>query len=133
MVVGAVAPRSSHAASAGETDARRSHWLALGSLLGALAASSCCVLPLALFSLGLGGAWVGSLAQLSAWQPLFAACTIALLSAGWYFALRRPRRACNEHCPPRGASRGVIAVLAIATVVLGVALAFPWIAPLILE
>jgi mercuric ion transport protein len=34
--------------------------MAAGGLLGALAASSCCVLPLALFALGVSGAWIGN-------------------------------------------------------------------------
>ncbi len=31
-----------------------------GSVIGALAMSSCCILPLVLFSLGVTGAWLGS-------------------------------------------------------------------------
>src|SRR5262249_10278463 len=33
---------------------------ALGGIVAALAASSCCILPVALFSLGISGAWIGS-------------------------------------------------------------------------
>ena len=36
-------------------------WAAAGGILGALAASSCCILPLALFMLGISGAWIGNL------------------------------------------------------------------------
>jgi mercuric ion transport protein len=44
---------------------------AAGGLLGALAASSCCIVPLALFTLGVGGAWIGNLAALEPYQPYF--------------------------------------------------------------
>ena len=33
-----------------------------GGILGALAASSCCIVPLALFMLGISGAWIGNFA-----------------------------------------------------------------------
>ncbi|CCE10378.1 Mercuric transport protein (Mercury ion transport protein) (fragment) [Bradyrhizobium sp. STM 3843] len=39
--------------------------MAAGGLLGALAASSCCILPVVLFSLGISGAWIGNFTQLS--------------------------------------------------------------------
>jgi mercuric ion transport protein len=42
-----------------------------GGLLGALATSSCCVLPLVLFSIGAGGGWIGKLTALARYQPVF--------------------------------------------------------------
>ena len=35
-------------------DEGRKTWVAAGGILGAIAASSCCILPLVLFSLGIG-------------------------------------------------------------------------------
>jgi len=52
--------------------------VAVGGLLGALAASSCCLLPLVLFGLGVSGAWIGNLTQLAPYQPFFIAATIRL-------------------------------------------------------
>ena len=46
-------------------------------LLGALAASSCCILPLALFGLGVSGAWIGNFTRLAPCQPWFLAAAIA--------------------------------------------------------
>lgn len=43
----------------------RKPWIAAGGILGAIAASSCCILPLVLFSLGIGGAWIGNLTALA--------------------------------------------------------------------
>ena len=45
---------------------RRQRWLAAGGVLGALASSSCCILPVALFSLGASGAWLGKASRRSA-------------------------------------------------------------------
>ena len=41
--------------------------MAAGGLIGALAASSCCILPLVLFALGVSGAWIGAARQ-SGWK-----------------------------------------------------------------
>ena len=53
--------------------------MAAGGLLGALAASSCCILPLTLFGLGMSGAWIGNFTQLAPYQPYFIAATIGFL------------------------------------------------------
>src|SRR5258708_3822382 len=47
--------------------------LAGGGVLGALVASSCCLVPLPFFRLGLGGAWLGSLTRLAPYHPHFLA------------------------------------------------------------
>jgi mercuric ion transport protein len=43
--------------------------MAMGGNLGALAASSCCLLPLTLFSLGISGAWIANFTRLAPYQP----------------------------------------------------------------
>src|SRR5215472_4108367 len=43
--------------------------LAAGGVIGALATSSCCVVPLVLFGLGVSGAWIANLTQLAPYQP----------------------------------------------------------------
>jgi mercuric ion transport protein len=55
--------------------------LTAGGILGALAASSCCILPVVLFSLGVSGAWIGNFTQLAPYQPYFIAATLLCLSA----------------------------------------------------
>lgn len=70
--------------------------LAAGSLLAALAASSCCILPLVLFSLGVSGAWVGSFTPLAAYQPIFIVATLACVGAGAWLSRRTARDACSE-------------------------------------
>jgi mercuric ion transport protein len=48
-----------------EASQRGALLMAAGGLLGALAASSCCILPLVLFGLGVSGAWIGNFTQLA--------------------------------------------------------------------
>jgi hypothetical protein len=51
--------------------------VAAGGVFGALAASSCCIVPLVLFGLGISGAWIGNLTQLAPYQPYFIAATVS--------------------------------------------------------
>lgn len=51
------------------SDAGRQRLVAAGGVLGALAAASCCIIPLILFSLGIGGAWIGNLTALAPTSP----------------------------------------------------------------
>ncbi len=56
----------------------------LAALLAAVAASLCCLVPLILVLLGLGGAWLSTLTALEPWRPLFSLVAIsALVAAGW--------------------------------------------------
>jgi mercuric ion transport protein len=113
---------------------RRQRWLAAGGVLGALASSSCCILPVALFSLGASGAWLGNLSALSPYQPLFVAVTLGFLASGFWLAYRRPNAACDGSAacarPPSG---GIVNVaLWSATLLVAAALAFPYLAPALL-
>ena len=126
---GAVAAERSSAQAEG-----RQAWLAAGGVLGALASSSCCIVPLVLFSLGLGGAWIGNLTALAPYQPIFIAITLVFLGNGFYFVYLRPKRACaeGEACALPLPSRIVRTSLWLATVLVAAALAFPYVAPTLL-
>ena len=105
-----------------------------GGLFGALAASSCCILPLLLVSAGAGGAWIGNLTALAPYQPLIAVITLILIGSGFWLVYRTPRPACAEGgaCPGAAPQRLVKAGLWTATVILAAALAFPYAAPVLL-
>ena len=109
--------------------------MAAGGLLGALAASSCCILPLALFGVGVSGAWIGNFTRLAPYQPCFIAATLAFLGYGYWLVYRSPRRGCadGEDCARRLPNRIVKAGLVLATVLVIAALGFDFIAPLFLN
>ena len=69
---------------------------AAGSLLGAIAASSCCVAPLLLFSLGASGAWISALTALAPYHAYFITGTLLCLGGGYWLAYRRRAVACRE-------------------------------------
>ena len=60
---------------------RRGFLAALG-VLGALLASACCIIPLALVTLGISGAWIGNLTALEPYKPLTGGIAIAAIAAG---------------------------------------------------
>jgi len=105
---------------------------AIASLLAALAASSCCLLPVVLFTLGVGGAWIGNLVRLAPLQPYFIAAAAASLGAG-YWLVYRSRNACANHgtCSTPIADRLVTSVLAVATVLVVLAIGFKFLAPML--
>jgi mercuric ion transport protein len=43
----------------------------VGGMLASIGASACCVGPLLLLSLGIGGAWIGNLTALEPYRPVF--------------------------------------------------------------
>jgi len=69
-----------------------------GALTGGVLASTCCILPLVLVSIGVGGAWMSNLTALAPYQPFFLA--LAALSIGGGFWLSR--RARNQMCAING-------------------------------
>lgn len=121
------------ARAGGEGRASTHRLVATGGLLGALAASSCCILPLVLFSLGISGAWIGNLTALAPYQPVFAVVTIGLLGNG-HWLVYRSRRSCagGQACARPMATRLVNIALWSATGLIIAALAFPYAAPALL-
>src|SRR5258708_34702058 len=82
-------------------EAGRQRLVAAGGILGALAASSCCIVPLILFSLGIGGAWIGNLTALAPYKPPFVAGTAGLPGYGHYLVYWKPQQegADGAACP----------------------------------
>lgn len=101
-----------------------------GGILGALAMTSCCILPLALFSLGATGAWIGQLGALYQYKWLFCAFAGASLAYGFWKVYRPAPQACADgSCQRPVKQRFMKGALWTATVVVALSLAFPYIAP----
>ena len=117
-----------------ELSMRKAGLASIGGILAALAAASCCVVPFALFMLGIGGAWISNLTALGPYQPIFAAVTLGFLGYGFYLVYRKPKVACAEgsYCAKPSSGRTTKIGLWTATVVVIIALGFPKLAPLFL-
>ena len=64
----------------------------IASVVAALGATACCVVPLAFVTLGLGGAWLATVRSLEPAQPLFAAVAIGSLGFAFHSLYVQPRR-----------------------------------------
>jgi mercuric ion transport protein len=112
----------------------RQRLLAAGGILGAIAVSSCCVLPFALFTLGISGAWISNLTALEPYQPIFAAVTLVVLGYGFSLVYCKPKVACTDgsYCARPSSGRIARIALGTATVLVVIGLGLPRLAPLFL-
>ncbi len=116
-------------------EAKRS-LLTAGGVLGAIAMTSCCIMPLALFSLGVTGAWIGNLAALYPYKWAFFLVTAGFLGFGFYKVYRPPKLVACEpgsYCGSPLSDRINKIALWSATILVVAAIAFPYIAPALLE
>ena len=91
--------------------------LGAGALLAGLLGSACCWGPLLFAALGLGAFGVG--AALDRFRPWFGLLMILSIGAGFHFAYRRRRVACEDgSCKMESAGRGAKVMLWI-TALLG--------------
>lgn len=109
--------------------------LAVGALIVALAATSCCILPVALFSLGISGAWIGSFTQLAPYKPIFMIATLGFVGAGYWLVYRGSMRACTdgEACSRPLPNKLVMVLLIAAAVIAIAAFGFDYLAPYLLS
>ena len=81
----------------------------IGGAIAAVAASLCCIGPLVLVMLGVGGAWVANLAVLEPFRPYFLAAAVIALFFAWKKIYRAPAAACralrSPAAKPGGATR----------------------------
>lgn len=111
----------------------RTDWAQIGAVLAAIGASLCCVAPLVLLSIGVGGAWVGSLSALAPYRPIFIVATLALLGfTGWRLYRREDDCAPGEVCVNPAVKRRQRLIFWLVALPLLALLAFPWYAPALL-
>ena len=103
----------------------------VAGVLAGVGASACCVGPLLLLALGIGGAWIGNLTALEPFRPVFIGLTLLFLS----LAFRRlylvpqvcaPGTACDNQ---QILHRQRLAFWIVAPLLLAL-LAVPWVLPL---
>jgi mercuric ion transport protein len=111
-----------------ELNARGS--LAAG-VVAAIGASLCCVGPLVLLALGIGGAWIGNLTALEPYRPLFLGLTLVFLGMAFRKLYLTPQ-VCIPGTPcadPTTLHRQRLVFWVVSILLLGL-LAVPWLAPL---
>ena len=110
----------------------RSKWSLMGAILAALAASVCCLGPLLLLAIGLGGAWAGNLPALAPYRPIFMALSAGFLAFAFYRIYRKPAQ---DECEPGSACANPksnrtnkIGLWIVTALILGL-FAFPYLMP----
>jgi mercuric ion transport protein len=133
MHIGAMTIKANHSGT--DDGDRQQALLALGGLFGALAATSCCILPLILFSLGVSGAWIGNFTQLAPYHPLFVGAALVCIVAGAWLVGRASQRACGagEACARPLSKRLIKAALVVAALLVVAAIGFDLLAPRLLN
>jgi mercuric ion transport protein len=103
----------------------------IAGVLAAIGASVCCVGPLVLLALGIGGSWVGSLTAMGPYRPFFIGLTLLFLGLAFRKLYLVPQ-VCTPGTPcadPRTIQRQRLMFWVIAVFLLGL-LAVPWLARL---
>ena len=112
---------------------RRKTWFAAGGVIGAILASTCCIAPLVLLTLGIGGAWISNLTALEPLRPWFIAATLLFLGLAFRRLYLQP-----QVCEPGAAcaepfvlkrQRLIFWLVALGLLAL---LSVPWLAPFFL-
>lgn len=122
---------------AGRTDAphaiddRRKSWFAAGGVIGAILASTCCIAPLVLLTLGISGAWIGNLTALEPYKPYSAVVALAFIGLGFRQVYFKPKPVCVEgsYCARPESAVITKTALWMATVLVILALTINWWAP----
>ncbi len=114
--------------------AGRKGLVAAGGLIGAILASSCCIAPLLLITLGVSGAWMGNLTALAPYQGYFIAATLVFLGAGYWYVYFKAAKDCKDdsYCVSPQSDRVVKFALWLATALIVLALSVNFIVPLFL-
>ena len=103
---------------------RKRNVAAAGGVISAVLASSCCIGPLALITLGASGAWIGNLTALKAYQPIFVIVTLSFLSFGFWQVYGKAKPDCvdGSYCATPTSNLIVKSALWVATLLVALAL-----------
>jgi mercuric ion transport protein len=102
----------------------------MAAVLAGIGASLCCVAPLLLLSLGIGGAWVATLTVFEPWRPIFLGLTVLFIGLSFRkLYLTTPACETGKPCTEEEVIRKQRFIFWSVTLPLIGLLAFPWIAP----
>ena len=106
-----------------------------GGLLGALAMTSCCILPLVLVSFGVGGVWIAQLTALYAYKWFTFSMAVLFIGYGFYRVAKAEKASCGEGAIcARPVNRKLMrGSLWGASIVTAIAMIFPYLTPYILS
>ena len=103
----------------------------IAGVAAAVGASLCCVAPLVLLTLGIGGTWIARLTALEPYRPVFVGLTLLFIGVAFRRLYLAPQTCeIGALCAnPRVLKRQRLTFWAVSMPLLGL-LATPWLAPL---
>lgn len=109
------------------TDSASANRSLIGGVIAALAASVCCVGPLVLLGLGVGGAWISNLTALEPYRPIFIGGVLVFLGLAFRKLYLVPE-VCQpgQSCANPVTRRNQRVVFWVVTMILAALIAFPW-------
>jgi mercuric ion transport protein len=98
--------------------------------LAAILASTCCLGPLVLITLGFSGVWIGNLTAFEPYRPVFIGVAVVALFFAWR-SIWRPATACapGEVCAVPKVKRIYKLLFGAVVALVLIVLAFPYMAP----
>ena len=110
--------------------------IATGGLLGAIAASTCCVLPVILFALGISGAWISNLVSLARYKPFFIVLSLVFVGTGFWMVYFKPNisipKIQSTSCYRTFSEKTIKIMLWFSVIIILIVFLIPYIAPFLL-
>lgn len=106
----------------------------LASIVAGIAASTCCLGPLVLLTLGVSGSWIGNLSAFEPYRPIFIAVTLLFLALAFRKLYLVPQ-SCAVDAPcasPANLRRQRRLFWLVGIAVLAI-MSFPWYGPYLLD
>ena len=107
-----------------------------GGLFGAIAASTCCVLPVILFALGISGAWISNLVSLARYKPFFIVLSLVFVGTGFWMVYFKPNisipKIQSTSCYRPFSEKTIKTMLWFSVIIILIVFLIPYIAPFLL-
>jgi len=106
----------------------------IGSIFAGIAASTCCLGPLVLLTLGISGSWIGNLSAMEPYRPIFIGITLIFLGLTFRKLYMTPQTcAIDKPCAQPANLRKQRIIFWLVSIFVLVVMSFPWYGPYLLD
>jgi len=106
----------------------------IGSIFAGIAASTCCLGPLVLLTLGISGSWIGNLSAMEPFRPYFIGLTLVLLGLAFRKLYLQPQScAVGTPCATSSNLCKQRLIFWIVSAFVLIVMSFPWYGPYLLN
>ncbi len=106
----------------------------IGSIVAGIAASTCCLGPLILLTLGISGSWIGNLSVMEPYRPIFIGITLIFLGLAFRKLYRVPQAcAVDKPCARPDNLRKQRIIFWLISIFVLIVMSFPWYGPYLLD